>query len=603
MKKAKPLTSLPGIYKYLLVAGWFCLAAESASCIAKYDEGRIEVDGIQLLQDSENVNAYYYIPPYPRLSRTREGDFEFMCMKYVGDDNSSSGGLFHALVQFSLTSEEVASLGQKLKEKLPNAFIVGPVPMMEDDDSAVPGFRLVSTILDSGSAAGFSSSVITSGRAPFLPGSKAAIAAHLEPAGATLLWESFQGAASDVSVVVEGFFRAKIRAYQAKVNADLELVYNHFSSFDNVQSGFTRDQATNILDSLCQSGAIRIDVADMSAGLDVSTEAYENILTLITDKIVEQMFDVKAGWARMPQTASAAGPSDLKERYQRGAFVRFFAGDGTQEYIPDDQLVLKSKTEIRNFHFFLNLSHSTVIKVPVYAAGNIRGFYDAFRDDKKYFRVVDMSDPDFQSREIHFQLSGNFLDAFGDVIDQAWVQVERDPAEGQDQGFADNLVFNKPAIDSGELVRTLSYRRMGDLTSAWKEFRYRVGWKFNGVDSVVTVPAGGWITTDNSSISIEPPVDKSEIEISVDSKSMEERGIQSVRIRFASILLHRPRKGKMVIVRAGDTGDTWKTTVYHDKDEPIVYQVNWYATNETIQDDLKILEDDYLFLVPPTPSR
>src|SRR5690606_24604751 len=223
----------------------------------------------------------------------------------------------------------------------------------------------------------------------------------------------FQGATSDVSVVVEGYFRAKLKAYHATVNANLEIAYDHFSSFDNVQSGLTRDQATEILDSHCQSGAIDIDVADMSAGLDVSTEAYQNILTIITNKVVELMFDVNAGWAKLPESEAAAKPTDLKERYQRGAFVRFFVGDGTQQYIPDDQLVLKKKTEIRNFHFFLNLNQSTVINVPVYSAGNIRGFYREFGDDKKYFRVVDMNDPAFQSREIHFQIDGNFIGSFG----------------------------------------------------------------------------------------------------------------------------------------------------------------------------------------------
>lgn len=590
--------------KFRLIATCFLLVAHIANAIVKYDEGRIEVDGIQLFQDSENGNAYYYLPPYPRLSISKDGDFEFLCAKYVGTEGrESSGGLFHALVQFSLTKEEVIELEGKLKEKFPKAVIMGPVPMLENEDGNAPGFRIVSTILDTTSAAGFSSSTITSGKAPFLPGSKAAIAAHLEPDGATLLWESFQGATSDVSVVVEGYFRAKLKAYHATVNANLEIAYDHFSSFDNVQSGFTRDQATEILDSLCQSGAIDIDVADMSAGLDVSTEAYQNILTIITNKVVELMFDVNAGWAKLPESEAPAQPTDLKERYQRGAFVRFFVGDGTQQYIPDDQLVLKKKTEIRNFHFFLNLNQSTVIKVPVYSAGNIRGFYREFGDDKKYFRVVDMNDPAFQSREIHFQIDGNFIGSFGDVIDQAWVLVEKEYPEDKGDVYTGSLVFNKTRIDSGEIIQTLNYHRLGDLSETWKQFRYKVGWKFIGIDSVITVPDSGWVTSSHSSISIEPPVEKSEIEIAVDRKLLEESKIQSVRIRFASILFQQPHKGEMVVVRANEADEKVSASVYRDKGEPVVYQVNWYTTNATVQDELKILDDDYLFLVPPSPAK
>ena len=589
-------------FSYVLVCLPFI--THMANAIVKYDEGRIEIDGIQLLQDSENGNAYYYIPPYPRVFRSDTGEFGFMCTKYVGaGGKESSGGLFHALVQFSLTKEEVASLEQKLKEKFPEAVVMGAVPMMEDEASDVPGFRIVSTILDAGDSGGFTSNVITSGKAPFLPGSKAAIAAHLEPEGATLLWDSFQGATSDVSIVVEGYFRAKTKAYHATVNANLEMVYDHFSSFDNVQSGFTRDQATEILDSLCHHGAIEIDVADLSEGLNVSTEAYQNILTIITDKIVSLMFDVKTGWAKAPVLETGARPTDLKERYQRGAFVRFFAGDGTQNYIPDDQLVLKKKTEIRSFHFFLNLNQSTVIKVPVYSAGNIRGFYNEFKDDPRYFRVVDLNDPDFQSREVYFQVDGNFIGSFGDIIDQAFVLVEKDYPDGHHAGYTGNLVFNKSKIDSGEFIQSLSYHRLGDLTDGWKEFKYKVGWKFIGIDSMITVPQNGWKTTSLSSVSIEPPIDKSEIEISLDRQLLEERKIQSVSVRFASILFQRPHKGRMVIVRSDKPLETIKTTVYHDKDQPIVYQVNWYANNATIQDDLKVLDDDFLFLVPPPQTK
>lgn len=586
----------------LLITALFCLMIHTAQGIVKYDEGRLEVNGIQLLQDSENDNAYYYIPPYPRISVLESGEFEFMCAKYVGaKGKESGGGLFHALIQFSLTKEETKALEKKLREKFPKAIIMGAVAMMEDEERKdVPSFRIISTILDTNGETQFTSNVISSGKAPFLPGSKAAIAAHLTQRGATLLWESFQGTTSDVSVVVEGYFRAKVKAYKATVNANLELVYNHFSSFKNKQSGFTREQATHVLDSLCQNGVIDIDVADLSAGLDVNTEAYQNILNIITEKVIDVMFNINSGWAKMPETENGAQPTDLKERYQRGAFVRFFAGDGTQEYIPDDQLLLKQKTEIRNFHFFLNLNQSTVIKVPVYAAGNIRGFYNEYKDDKRYFRVVDMNDPDFQLREVYFQIEGNFIQSFGDIIDQASVLIQKDYAEESANSYNGTLLFNKSSLDSGKVIQSLSYQRLGDRTEGWLNYKYKVGWKFIGIDSLITTPEKDWITASLPSISIEPPLKKTDIEIGIDKQLLEQKGIQSVRIRFASILFKKPFKGKMLVVRSSDANEPLKTVVYHDKGRPIVYQVNWYTNSkEPIQDELKELKDNYLFLIPP----
>jgi hypothetical protein len=376
-------------------------------------------------------------------------------------------------------------------------------------------------------------------------------------------------------------------------------VYNHFSSFRNVQGGFTREQASAVIDSLCQQGLIKIDVADLSEGLGVETEVYKSLVNIITEKVVSSMFDVTNGWAKPPATESPAHPTDLKERYQRGAFVRFFAGDGSQEYIPDNQLVLKQKSEIRSFHFSLDLNQSTVIKVPVYATGNIRGFYDAYKDDKRYFRVVDMNDPDFQVRDIHFQVDGNFVESFGDIIDQVSVLIEKDYPGEDNNSFNATLLFNKQNIDSGKIIQSVVYQRMGDRSDTWLNYKYKIGWKFIGIDSAITIPSSGWLQTNLPSVSLQPPLVRTDIEIGFDKEAMEKEQIQSVRIRFASMLFNKPYKGRTMVIRPGDTADGLKTGVYHDKDQPVVYQINWYTNKQTHQDDLKVLDDEFLFLVPP----
>src|SRR5688572_17316083 len=108
-----------------------CLLGNASHGTVKYDEGRLEINGIQLLQDSENSNLYYYIPPYPRISVRENGEFEFSCIKYVGiNGKESSGGLFHVLVQFSLSKEETQLIEKKLREKFPKAVLMGAVPIM-----------------------------------------------------------------------------------------------------------------------------------------------------------------------------------------------------------------------------------------------------------------------------------------------------------------------------------------------------------------------------------------------------------------------------------------------------------------------------------------
>ncbi len=569
--------------------------------IVKYEEGRIEINGIVLLQDSENENAYYYLPPYPRLSVDNEGNFEFLCIKYVHPDGKeSSGGLFHALIQFALPQEEKLALEAELKKKFPKAVLMGVVPMrdaLSDGEEGISSFRIVSSILNENDANPFKSNVITSGRAPFFPGSKAALAARLDADGATLLWESFQANTSDVSVVVDGYYEALVKGYNVVIQADLEIVYNHFSSFENNQAWFTRDQARSVLDSMVQTGDIKIEVVDRSEGLGINTKPYQQILDVVTEKVVDMMFNVKSGWAKMPDVTTAVEPNEIKERYKRGAFVRFFAGDGAQPYIPDDQLLLKEKKEIRNFKFYLNMTQSTTIKVPVYSAGNLNGFFDEFKDDKKYFRVVNLEDPVFQNRELHFQVDGNFVDAYKDLINFATVSIRK--KYDDNHPFTGDLLFKKEDMETGKYIQSIKYPRLGQTGVEWTQYEYKVSWSLIGMDTILHTPQADWTNSDNPLTPIKPPFRKLLLEIDTDRSLFEAAGIRSVRIRFASILVGKPQNQKTVVLRPGDSSDTKEIAIYHDDNKPIVYQVTWYSNKGKIEENLQKLEDGYLYLIPP----
>src|SRR5690606_12047420 len=116
-----------------------------------YDEGRMLIQGIQLLQNSNNPSEYFYIPNYPSLATKDDGDFELMCMKYIGQGGNTSGGLFHALIQFDLPEDILTAVEKELTEKKGGAKIVGPVPLqqaMKDGGDGIASFKIVSSILN-----------------------------------------------------------------------------------------------------------------------------------------------------------------------------------------------------------------------------------------------------------------------------------------------------------------------------------------------------------------------------------------------------------------------------------------------------------------------
>jgi hypothetical protein len=458
------------------------LFARPALAIVKYQDGMVTVKGVQLLQDRDDANAYYYIPQFPRLSTRENGDFELLCLKYVGKGGSeTNGGLFHALVQFSLPEEWIPEIETKLQEVTGNAKarIAGAVPLlqtMKEGEANTPaGFTIVSSVLTTGAKDSFARKVIASGHAPLLPGSKAAISALLTQEGASLLFESLQGPTSDISVTVSGYYEAAVKAYNATVAARCSTLYDHYSRLENVQEGYTKNQLRKITDQLVTDKVLNVDVFDRSAGLGVDTKDMQGILDAVTDKLTELMFDSKEGWAKTPPRETAVEMNQIQGRQERGWFSSVFGGAQDTPYFTDNQFVLKKRTDIQVNTFQLNLSKSTTIKVPVYTSGNLGGLYDSLNAGKnkdKYFRTVNLDDPEFQKREVSFQVDGEFAESFKDIFNQVNVSFRKVYGGGRDDVTSD-LIFRKADLEKGADFQNVSYARLGIQSADWLNYEYR----------------------------------------------------------------------------------------------------------------------------------
>src|SRR5688572_28250259 len=205
--------------------------AGSIQAQVKYDEGAVYTQGLTFLQSSQDSTHYYYLPQFPRLAVLPDGSFSFLCLKYTSDKVENSGGLLHALVDFTLPDSIVKMYETELKKIVPSAKLRGPVPILETkneaDENVRPSFEIISGILSNKEGTNaMTRSVITSGYAPFTPGSQAAVAALLSPTGTTLLWSSFSGPTSDVSIAVNGYYEAVVRAYNAVVSAEMNVIYS-----------------------------------------------------------------------------------------------------------------------------------------------------------------------------------------------------------------------------------------------------------------------------------------------------------------------------------------------------------------------------------------
>ncbi|WNJ19644.1 hypothetical protein [Pontibacter sp. G13] len=587
----------------ILVVLWMWISISAGVAQVKYQTGMRVIDGVQLLQDSNNDNFYRYIPQFPRFSMRPDSTFELLCMKYVGTSGASSnGGIFHALVEFSLPPAYVKQLEVELQREVPEAQIVGPVQLMqadEDDSHGTASFEVVSAILTNTEGDNpFTRNVITSGFAPLLPGSKAAIAANLNQTGASLLWESLQSPTSDVSVSISGYYEAVVEGYNAVVSGEVETIYEHFSQIRNKSEGYKKRQLRNIADELVQEQLLNVEVFDRSEGLGISTKAMADIVELVTDKLIELMFDAETGWSQVPDREVAVEPGQLLNRQERSWLSKTFSlkTDNTP-YYTDNQFVLKKREDIRAHRFYMNLSQKTTIKVPIHTAGNLGGIYGDWADEELYFKIVNLG-TDFQSRDVHFQVDGRFAGSFDELINSVSVEFRQEP-QGDQAMITESLMFRAADLEN-QFFKTIQYPRLEDEGDDWLNYDYRISWNIKGMDEPVNIPSFGWASSQANSIALIPPIDRKEIEIDADRASFEEAGIHSASIKFMVMLGGKPQVQETMVLRAKDAENTNAITLYGDPDQAMAYQVTWHTKEHgSVDMPVQLLEDEYMFILPP----
>ena len=270
----------------------------SAVAIPHQTRGRMIVQGVTLLQDADRPQDYYYLPQSPRIATHADGRLQLLCMRYLGDSEESSGGIFHVVVECDLSDTLLRRVTAELHRTQPNARIVGPVPMLSMDEDAVlqnpqgAQYRLISSILRDKT---LTRSAVTTGPAP-VNAEHIAVTASLTLSGTTLLWTSLEGAQSDVSVEFAATYEARVDGYGVHVSADLETVYEHLSTVVNNQDEFHRRHLKKVVDELNRNDVIHIREVDGS--ILAKSKSKDALVDTITDELIKWMFDVESGWGQ-----------------------------------------------------------------------------------------------------------------------------------------------------------------------------------------------------------------------------------------------------------------------------------------------------------------
>jgi hypothetical protein len=577
-------------------SGVLCLAlffvSPSAWGLVNYEAGQLEVNGILLLQDANDPGVYYYLPPAPRVSQRKEGGLEMSLVKFVDPQGDTSGGLLHMLVTFALPDDELSALREALTKENGKARLAGPVPLHQEEEGS---FTIISgSLMDKG----FTRSLITSGRAPVTPGSKAAIAATLTAHGATLLWESLTKPTSDVSVALRTYYEAVLPSFTAKISADISTVYEHFSKVKNRQEDYTKRQLRDIMDELVRTGVIQVEIFDRLPE-DAANKAMQSLVDLATTKLTEIIFDTQTGFTALPEKEKAVESGQLAGRQQKGWLAKLFTGTGNQKYYTDNQYVLKKRTDINRADFSINLTRKAVVKVPVDTSGNISGLYQEFKENPEMFRVVNLADPAFQKREVFFRIDGDFSGVFEDMMNFAGVSILKKYTDHEDA--TGELVFTREDIRDGKLSKSWTYARLGEQTESWLNYGFRTTWSIQGQHQIKFPEKDGeWITSSDPIVTVAPPLHRLDLELDGDRFRFESAGMKSAMVEARYTILNKEVIKRLVVMRSTDAESVSKVVLFHDPKKQVHYRVNWYpAAGEVIKGDWQALDETYLVFTPP----
>lgn len=611
------------IKHFLLLIGYILSGSLSAFCQPLDGNNKVGItlsDGTQVVaygrantasSSSYNKfsNEYYYLPTNLRLSKKDDGTPEFIFVKYTTEETAAAGGvqgaLMHFLMEWGLTPAQEKELQQKIGEKLgelknvnpmysevKDPKVVGPVTLKSDVEGET--FRIVSGTLTNEK---FTPNMVTSGKAPLLPGSKMAVAAILEKNGAQLLAATFEKARSitDVSLNLRFQYEVLTPAVDGEIVVNWSEIsklyqqfhreYTHSDSDDGTMPAsnslrddeITDSEKDSLVSYLISSKAVVIKLDQLKPNDPVAKEVTEAFMEYFLASVAEKDF----------ATPEEGKPVEsLNNKYEP-------SGD-LYKYTFDSK---RMETKMRRGTEKYNLKLRIPVVQEMSITENLASWYDGVKHNKKCVTAVNLNDPFFQHREIHLILDGQAEQMFGDEVNAVTVDIRKKRSSGND--FQDAITIDKNTLKNGTLA-TLTYARGEDKNADVYEFR--TSWNLKGT---IYPENPEWEKGDWKGINLVAPVVPRTIQFEGDLAQMQEMGIPR-----ATLQLRYMKFGKEVETNIPITVSKGQAliekTIYTDKDtRGYVYRL--ILTPKT-GDKLVLnweskINDDYVYAVIPEELR
>jgi hypothetical protein len=550
---------------------------------------------------------YYYLPTNPHVARGPDGTPKFSMIRFVTDKTKESGGaegaILHFLVEYGLSPAQQKELAKLLARKVKGAVLKGAVPLEVGAEGN--SFSVVSaTLTDSG----FTSTLVTTGKAPVMEGQQVAVAARLDAYGATLLAKSLEQPTTDISVVFDLKYVVKLPAYDVKVSINYDKYheieseysqtkekktsrrrywdpkwYNPLNLSTRKSTVLTEEERTRMLDFLQETGVVTFEYVQHVP--DADKEIVESGLHKI---VLESFFDMQKRLGEPTEEELLA----VEEEDDEAAAERRKQAAKAKNY----QYTVYQRKEIkRTSRQTLNLKKVMARYEQHTMTGNVGTWYGKYKDDPRLVAEVNLDDPFFQRREMRFVIDNEAYDIFNEMVNYTTVQV-RVPRKGQ-RPFIDEMTIDKKYLEENGQTAALTYARMGDDA---QKFEYAVQWSLRGGHLYPKEPQ--WRDGELMAVTLAAPVKPEVVEAEADIDELSQMDVARVAIelRYKQFgKLHTDSRALAISTTAGEPLDD--TVIYRDADtDRIEYRLIYFHKKLGKMADAgwKPVDGGYIYCVP-----
>ncbi len=558
-------------------------------------------------QTSKN---YYYLPTNPHVAKDPDGTPKFSMIRFVTDKSKEAGGveggILHFLVEYGLTPQQEREVAKLLAKKIKGAKLKGAVQL----ESGAEGnsFSVVSATLTDG---GFTSTLVTSGKAPVMEGQRVAVAARLSGYGTTLLAKSMEQPTTDISVLFDLKYLVKLPAYDVRVIIDYDMYhqmeeeysherqkrtskrrswnpkwYNVLNISTSKSTTLTEEEQKESVDFLMETGAVTFDYVQHVP--DADQEIVESGLYKL---VLESFFDMQKRFGQ-PSGDEVVGEEEEGESAKEIEAARRADASKVKNY---SYTVFQRKTIKRSGKTTLHLKKSIARYEHYTMTGNVGTWYDKFKDNPKLVTEVNLDDPFYQRREMRFVIDNEAYDIFNQMVNYATVQV-RVPRKGQ-RPFIDEMTIDKQFLEKSGQTATLTYARMGDDAQIYD---YAVQWSLRGGYLYPGKP--NWKKGELMAVTLAAPVTPMTIESEADLDELEELGIArvSVELKYSRFgKTYQDQKGLSLSPAVGEP--VVNKVIYHDSEkDKISYRLIYHhkKLGKIKEDAWKTVEGAYIYCSP-----